>query len=139
MDEPKIKRAYNAQACQTKGEETKNRTLNSAKTLFQAEGIEHVTLEKIAQVANVFGHTSQSTGYFVGVYRTRPCTAFSWLSINVPHKNRNHGSTTDKSIGECSNFYAHKDLHSVYYPSFHPFIQKNTSMRDIKIVPYDYA
>lgn len=51
---PEIKkRSYKSAARDTQAAETKARILNSAKNLFESEGFEYVTIEKIAQGANV--------------------------------------------------------------------------------------
>jgi AcrR family transcriptional regulator len=47
------KRSYKSTARDTKAAETRARILSSAKNLFEAEGFEYVTIEKIAQTANV--------------------------------------------------------------------------------------
>jgi AcrR family transcriptional regulator len=47
------KRPYKSTARDTKAAETRARILNSAKNLFEVEGFEYVTIEKIAQTANV--------------------------------------------------------------------------------------
>lgn len=47
------KRPYNSKARNTQASQTKARILNSAKNLFESEGFEYVTIEKIAQGANV--------------------------------------------------------------------------------------
>lgn len=47
------KRSYNSATREKKAAETKSRILSSAKNLFEAEGFEYVTIEKIAQSANV--------------------------------------------------------------------------------------
>ena len=43
------KRSYKSTARDTKAAETRARILSSAKNLFEAEGFEYVTIEKIAQ------------------------------------------------------------------------------------------
>ena len=51
---PEIKkRSYKSTARDTQAAQTKARILNSAKKLFKSEGFEYVTIEKIAQGANV--------------------------------------------------------------------------------------
>lgn len=51
---PEIKkRSYKSTARDTQAAQTKTRILNSAKNLFESEGFEYVTIEKIAQEANV--------------------------------------------------------------------------------------
>jgi AcrR family transcriptional regulator len=52
MDEVK-KRPYKSVARNTRAAETRTRILNSAKNLFESEGFEAVTIEKMAQAANV--------------------------------------------------------------------------------------
>lgn len=47
------KRSYKSTARDTQAAQTKARILNSAKNLFESEGFEYVTIEKIAQGANV--------------------------------------------------------------------------------------
>lgn len=47
------KRPYKSLARNTQAAETRTRILTSAKNLFESEGFEHVTIEKIAQSANV--------------------------------------------------------------------------------------
>jgi AcrR family transcriptional regulator len=47
------KRSYKSTARDTQAAQTKARILNSAKNLFELEGFEYVTIEKIAQGANV--------------------------------------------------------------------------------------
>lgn len=47
------KRSYNSTARNTQAAQTKTRILNSARNLFESEGFEYVTIEKIAQGANV--------------------------------------------------------------------------------------
>lgn len=47
------KRSYKSTARVTQAAQTKARILNSAKKLFESEGFEYVTIEKIAQGANV--------------------------------------------------------------------------------------
>ena len=47
------KRAYNSQARNAQAAQTKERILISSKNLFESEGFECVTIEKIAQVATV--------------------------------------------------------------------------------------
>ena len=47
------KRPYNSTARNTQAAQTKARILTSAKNLFESEGFEYVTIEKIAQAANV--------------------------------------------------------------------------------------
>lgn len=47
------KRSYKSTVRNTQAAETKARILNSAKNLFESEGFEYVTIEKIAQRANV--------------------------------------------------------------------------------------
>lgn len=47
------KRPYKSTARDTKAAETRARILSSAKNLFEAEGFEYITIEKIAQTANV--------------------------------------------------------------------------------------
>jgi len=51
------KRSYNSQGRLLQAEQTRNRILESARGLFQAEGFECVTIEKIAQAADVSGPT----------------------------------------------------------------------------------
>ncbi len=51
---PEIKkRSYKSTARDTQAGQTRARILNSAKNLFESEGFEYVTIEKIAQGANV--------------------------------------------------------------------------------------
>ena len=47
------KRPYNSTARNTQASQTKIRILTSARNLFESEGFEYVTIEKIAQGANV--------------------------------------------------------------------------------------
>lgn len=47
------KRAYNSITRNAQAAQTRTRILASAKNLFELEGFEHVTIEKIAQAANV--------------------------------------------------------------------------------------
>lgn len=47
------KRPYKSTARDAKAAETRARILSSAKNLFEAEGFEYITIEKIAQTANV--------------------------------------------------------------------------------------
>ena len=47
------KRAYKSTARSTQAVQTKSRILASAKKLFESEGFEYVTIEKIAQIAEV--------------------------------------------------------------------------------------
>ena len=47
------KRPYNSTARNTQASQTRVRILNSARNLFESEGFEYVTIEKIAQGANV--------------------------------------------------------------------------------------
>lgn len=47
------KRSYKSASRDTQAAQTKNRILSSAKSLFESEGFEYVTIEKIAQRANV--------------------------------------------------------------------------------------
>lgn len=47
------KRPYKSTTRDTKAAETKARILSSAKNLFESEGFEYVTIEKMAQAANV--------------------------------------------------------------------------------------
>jgi AcrR family transcriptional regulator len=47
------KRAYNSIARNTQAAQTRVRILTSARHLFESEGFEYVTIEKIAQGANV--------------------------------------------------------------------------------------
>lgn len=47
------KRPYNSTARNTQASQTKARVLTSARNLFESEGFEYVTIEKIAQGANV--------------------------------------------------------------------------------------
>lgn len=47
------KRSYNSTARNTQAAQTKIRILSSARNLFESEGFEYVTIEKIAQGANV--------------------------------------------------------------------------------------
>ncbi len=47
------KRTYNSAARQVKAEQTRDRILACAKKLFQSEGFECVTIEALAQAANV--------------------------------------------------------------------------------------
>lgn len=47
------KRAYKSTARSTQALQTKSRILASAKKLFESEGFEYVTIEKIAQIAEV--------------------------------------------------------------------------------------
>lgn len=47
------KRAYNSMTRNAQAAQTRTRILASAKNLFELEGFEHVTIEKIAQAANV--------------------------------------------------------------------------------------
>jgi len=47
------KRSYKSTARRAQAEQTKVRILTSAKNLFESEGFEHVTIEKIAQGATV--------------------------------------------------------------------------------------
>jgi AcrR family transcriptional regulator len=47
------KRAYNSECRLAKAAETRNRILASARKLFQLEGFESVTIEKLAQVSKV--------------------------------------------------------------------------------------
>ncbi len=51
------KRSYNSEGRHLQAEQTRNRILERARGLFQAEGFECVTIEKIAQVAEVSGPT----------------------------------------------------------------------------------
>ena len=51
------KRTYNSQARNTQAAQTKLRILAGAKKLFQSEGFECVTIEKLAQEANVSAPT----------------------------------------------------------------------------------
>jgi AcrR family transcriptional regulator len=53
LEKSSVKRRYNASTRHAKAAQTKNRILSSAKTLFEAEGIERVTIEKIAQTAEI--------------------------------------------------------------------------------------
>lgn len=52
MQEDK-KRTYKSVARNTQAAQTRARILSSAQELFESEGFEHVTIEKIAQAANV--------------------------------------------------------------------------------------
>ena len=52
MSTPK-KRSYNSESRQAQSQKTKNRILASAKMLFEAKGFENVTIEEIAQEAQV--------------------------------------------------------------------------------------
>lgn len=47
------KRIYRSDARNTQAAQTRARILSSAQTLFESEGFEYVTIEKIAQAANV--------------------------------------------------------------------------------------
>lgn len=47
------KRPYRSAARNTQAAQTRGRILSSAKSLFESEGFEHVTIEKIAQAAGV--------------------------------------------------------------------------------------
>lgn len=47
------KRTYKSVARNTQAAQTRARILSSAQNLFESEGFEHVTIEKIAQAANV--------------------------------------------------------------------------------------
>lgn len=47
------KRTYRSDARNTQAAQTRARILSSAQNLFESEGFEHVTVEKIAQAANV--------------------------------------------------------------------------------------
>lgn len=47
------KRTYRSDARSTQAAQTKARILSSAQNLFESEGFEHVTVEKIAQAANI--------------------------------------------------------------------------------------
>jgi len=47
------KRSYNSESRQTQSQKTKNRILASAKMLFESKGFEKVTIEQIAQEAQV--------------------------------------------------------------------------------------
>lgn len=51
------KRPYKSVARNKKAAQTRDRILTSAKSLFEAEGFEHVTIEKIAQAAGVASPT----------------------------------------------------------------------------------
>jgi AcrR family transcriptional regulator len=52
MSTPK-KRSYNSESRQARSQKTKNRILASAKMLFESKGFEKVTIEEIAQEAQV--------------------------------------------------------------------------------------
>ena len=52
MSTPK-KRSYNSKSRQAQSQKTKNRILSSAKMLFESKGFEQVTIEEIAQEAQV--------------------------------------------------------------------------------------
>lgn len=52
MSTPK-KRSYNSESRQTQSQKTRNRILASAKMLFESKGFEKVTIEEIAQEAQV--------------------------------------------------------------------------------------
>lgn len=47
------KRSYNSEGRQAKAQQTRKRILDAAESLFELEGIEPVTLEKLAKVAAV--------------------------------------------------------------------------------------
>jgi len=49
----RIKRTYNSESRQAQATQTRRRILTAAKNLFQPQGFESVTIEQIAQVANV--------------------------------------------------------------------------------------
>ncbi len=52
-----IKRPYNSSSRQAKALQTRNRVLDTARKLFETEGIEPVTIEKIAKTAEVSAPT----------------------------------------------------------------------------------
>src|SRR4051812_26672235 len=51
------KRAYNSEARDAQAQHTRSRILDSAKELFQTDGFEGVTIEKLAKHANVSAPT----------------------------------------------------------------------------------
>lgn len=53
----KAKRSYNADARQAKAKQTRQRILDASKSLFELEGFELVTIEKMAQAAAVSAPT----------------------------------------------------------------------------------